>query len=194
MNKKTTTIIIIAVVVLLVVVGGWYGYKKYREQRILNAYCQQLGIPKEVCKSVTSGNYPGIMPTGTPTPTTEGESANDVFNKASNMTPPTDLTKSTVSLIGPIFEKVFGGVKLSAFSTNVSGTGWDVTSYVVKRLTTAADINTLMSEFQNSGFTVADVSSESNYFSLTAIKDDISYRVSYEGGTQALEVITMKSE
>ncbi len=198
MNKKTITIIIIAVVVLIVVVGGWYGYKKYREQRLLNAYCQQLGLPKEVCRGMMGGqypggNYPGTTPlTGTPNPTSEGESANEVFNNATNMTAQTDLTKASEAVVRPSLEKVFGGAKLTSFFYNYASLGWDLVGYTVKKVPQGADANSLVADFQAKGFTIDQTAVNGNYFSLVVTKDSITYSLTYNGEGQEVEVMINK--
>lgn len=201
MNKKTTTIVIIAVVVLIVAVGGWYGYKKYREQRLLSAYCQQLGLPKEVCKNMGNypgGNYPGgnwpttTPATGTPNPTSGGESANEVFNNATNMTAQTDLTKASEAIIRPSLEKVFGGAKLTSFFYNYASLGWDLVGYTVKKVPQGADTNALVADFQAKGLTIDQTAVNGNYFSLVVTKDSITYSLTYNGEGQEVEVMISK--
>jgi len=203
MNKKTTTIIIIAVVALLVIVGGWYGYKKYREQRILSAYCQQMGLPKEICKNIgnypggiyPSGNYPSITPvTGTPGPTSEGEAANDVFNAATNMVAQTDLAKAANEAIRPSLEKIFGGAKLTSFYSNYANLGWDVVAYTVKKVPQGTDANALVADLQSKGLTVVQTAVDANSFTVIAIKDSINYSVTYSGSGQEIELMISKGE
>lgn len=199
MNKKTTTIIIIAVVVLIVAVGGWYGYKKYREQRLWSAYCEQLGLPKEVCKNMggqyPGGNYPGTTPvTGTPSSTAEGESADDIFNQATNMTAQTDLTKASEAIIRPSLEKVFGGAKLTSFFYNYASLGWDLVGYVVKKVPQGADANALVADFQAKGLTIDQTAVNGNYFSLVVTKDSVTYSLTYNGEGQEVEVMINKME
>lgn len=199
MNKKTTTIIIIAVVVLIVAVGGWYGYKKYREQRLWSAYCEQLGLSKEVCKNMggqyPGGNYPGTTPvTGTPSSTVEGESAEDIFNQATNMTAQTDLTKASEAIIRPSLEKVFGGAKLTSFFYNYASLGWDLVSYTVKRVPQGADANALVADLQAKGLMVVQTGINADYFTVVATKDSISYSLTYNGEGQEIELMVSKSE
>ncbi len=194
MNKKTTTILIVAIVVLLVVVGGWYGYKKYHEQRVWNAYCEQLGLPKEVCKNIggqyPGGNYPGTTPvTGTPNPTSEGESANDIFNNATNMVAQTDLSKAADAVIRPSLEKIFGGVKLTSFFSNYASLGWDLVGYTVKKVPQGADANALIADLQAKGLTIVQTGVNGNYFTIVATKNYTSYSLTYNGEGQEIELM-----
>ncbi|MFA7243899.1 MAG: hypothetical protein WC080_01230 [Patescibacteria group bacterium] len=173
-KKKTNVgLIILIVVLVLVVVGGGISYGIYRfvKNRVHNAV-------SDVIKDTTGVN----------TDTTNiGTDTND-YSQVQEVTPSDSLSISVNAEIKPILTNLFGGAKLSLWS---SATDSATLYYTTKNEVNASKYSDIENAFVNAGYTKTANYNTSDSFSAYFDKGDISMYI-VSSGTHMFDVVVSK--
>jgi hypothetical protein len=210
-NKNTKTIIIV-VVVLLIVGGVYYGYNRWRQQRVAMQILQGmygLDAGKTLGGLVTGG---GNAITGDVLKKIAEEEAKDELKRLDeekkeaaktpedrfNETEETSVIGSVSSVlksdIEPVLNSVFGKIKMTSYGTGymLAQNGSFGANFKVPRVVTANDLSKISEEFEGKGFTVMSSSVESGSGELSLMKGEttsITVSFSDNGENQEIEIL-----
>jgi hypothetical protein len=203
MDKKT---LIIAAVVLIVAGGAYYGYNRWRQQRLVNQILQgAYGVDTSLWGKITGGgNVNNQVAQEVAKQMIQGEAlqkAEEAREAAKTPEEKFNATKATTVMgeispimsgeIEPALKAVFGKMKITAYGTGYLGgqSGSFGATVKVPRVVTAEDLNKLATAFKSKGYTVLSSAAESDSGNVTLMKgESISLTFTYSGGGEDQEV------
>ena len=204
-NKKTIIIVIVAVVV---VAGAYYGYNRWRQQRLANQILQEV-------YGVNAGGLLGGITGGSGNIAQEiakeaakqdaldeaqqredaAKTPEDKYNVATVMETYDANSKALADDGKSIVESVFGKAKLTAISTAymTMAPGSGIMSYMVPRATTGADIAAFSKALTDKGLVIMSSGVENTSAMVMAGNDAGSYVITFEMGEQDVTMTIMKN-
>lgn len=210
MNKKTIVIIVVS----LAVIGGvYYGFNRWRQQRLANQILQGIygvntggllgkitggggnisnQIAQEMAKQAAKEEAQQKADEAKET----AKTPEDKYNKTEEMATYDANSKAVADDAKEIMEKAFGKVKLTSISTGLYGggvSGSGVVEFKTNRLTTGADLGALNKAFTDKGFQVMQSGIEDKNAGVMAGNDNVVYTVNFEIGGQTVGAIIMKT-
>lgn len=211
MDKKTKTIII--VVLAVVVIGGvYYGFNRWRQQRLANqilkgAYGLNTGIlggliggggniQEQIAKEMAKEAAKEEAQQKTEEAKEAAKTPEDRYNVTEEMATYDANSKAVADEAKEIMEKAFGKVKLTSISTALYGGGIGgsgVVEFKINHLTTGADLGALNKAFTDKGFQVMQSGIENKNAGVMAGNDIVVYTASFEIGEQTVSMIIMKT-
>ena len=209
-NKKTIIIVIVAVVV---VAGAYFGYNRWRQQRLANQIMQEVygvntggllgkitgtgggNIVQEIAKEAAKQDALDEAQRQKDEAAEAAKTPEDKYNDAAVMETYDANSKAVADEGMAIVESVFGKAKLAAISTayitTVPGSG--VMSYMVPRVTTGADIAAFSKALTNNGLQIMQSGVDNTSAVIMAGNDTGSYMIGFEIGGQEVSMTIMKN-
>jgi len=193
-GKKTTTTVVIVLVVVIIAGGVYYGFNRWRQQRLANQFLQQMygvgvGDVSKLTGGLTGDIAAEIAKEAAEQDAKDKKAAEEEAAKTPedrfNETKEVSLTGATASIakdkIEPILTAVFGKVKPVLFSGGYMGQeGSFLASFKVPSVPTSEDFNKLAEEFTSNGYKVVMNSVTADSGNLMLQKDNVTISVSYE--------------
>ncbi len=187
MSKKVTIILIVVVVIIAVLgVGGYFAVKKVIQ------IGQEKGwklIEDLVKKGENGKSIFDKLPLGEE----EEEEEEDVYKSAKEVKA-SGLAKEINPELKPIFTEVFGGVKLTSFTSGFVGPGSAILVYTVKKDLKAEDSGALISVLEGKNYTIQGHTISDGQASIIALKDDLQLVIGYEDGQQEISIMAYKED
>ena len=194
MDKKTTTTVVIVLAVVVIAGGVYYGFNKWRQQRLANQILTEMygvgaGDVSKLTGGITGKMAADIAEEAAKQDAADKKAAEEEAAKTPedrfNETKEVALTGSTASVvkdnIEPILTTVFGKVKPVLFSGGYMGQeGSFLASFKIPSVPTSEDFNKLTEEFTSDGYKVVMNSVTADSGNLMLQKDDITISISYE--------------
>jgi len=196
--KKTIIYFAVAVIAAILVGGGLF---VWRSRQSANQIGQKWGKQYQAAlnnlsnlssSSVNSATKSVTKDTAT---TTSGQksSAEATYDKAADLNISSEAGVKVIdTIMKPVFNKTWGGTKLTAYNTNAynysalsSGT---LVTYKVKKEISANDTNALITNLKSAGMTVKISQQDSQSAELSVTKDNTAYDISYDIGGQEVMV------
>lgn len=185
MNKKTLTVVVVAVVALVVLSGVFYGYNRWRQQRLANQILGMYGVNTGLINNL-GGN----------TAVEVGQSPEQIFNSTSEMSAYDENSKAVVADARDIVEKVFGKTKLTAYTSGsygVANQNSGLAMFKTSRLTLAADVSALNKVLTDKGLRVISSGADRESGSIMAGNDTDQYIIGFGIGEQDITVTIVKT-
>lgn len=211
MDKKTKTIVI--VVVAVVVLGGvFYGFNRWRQQRLANQILAgmygvntglfggltgggniQEQIAKEMAKEVAKDEAQQKADEAKEAAKTPA----DRYNETEEMATYDDNSKAAVNEVKDILEKVFGKAKLTSISVNAYGSensgGYSIMEFKIARLAAGEDLSALNKAFTDKGLQIMQSSMQDKSAGVVAGDNGASYSIGFEIGEQTVSATVIKT-
>jgi hypothetical protein len=200
MDKKTKTIII--VVLAVVVVGGLYfGYNRWQQQRLAakilkNMYGVGSGKAGDITAQIAGQLSPDMLKKMAEEAAKEeaqqktdeekeaAKTPEDKFNETKSVTLAGKTAPLVKDIVEPRLTAVFGKAKPTLFSGGYMGQEDSfLVSFKVPKVITDVDINKLVEEFTNNGYTVVMNSVSADAANLLFENDKSTISISYEDPT-----------
>ena len=208
MDKKTKTIVIV-ILAIVVICGAYYGFNRWRQQRLANQILQnvygvnagllgglttgktQEQFVKEMAKQAAEDEAKRIMDEAKEAAKTPA----DKYNEAEEMPTYDANSQAMATMFKDIVDKVFGQSKLTSISTSVYGsdtTGSGMLEFKTVRLATGADLAALNKVLANKGLTITQSSMSDKTASVLVESDKMTAYISFEIGKQTVEINAVK--
>lgn len=204
-NKKTIIIVIVAVVV---VAGAYYGYNRWRQQRLANQILQEVygvnaggllggitggggNIAQEIAKEAARQDALDEAQQREDA----AKTPEDKYNVATAMETYDANSKALADDGKSIVESVFGKAKLTAISTAymVMTPGSGMMSYMVPRATIGTDIAAFSKALTDRGLEIMSSGVDNTSALIMAGNDAGSYVITFEMGEQEVSMTIMKN-
>lgn len=210
MDKKTKNITI-AVIAVAVVGGLYFGYTRWRQQKLANQILQGMygvntgmlggipgigGISNKVAQEIAKEAAKEEIKQKEEEAKEAAKTPEDKFNETKETAVIGKMLPAMNNEIKPAMEDVFGKVKITAYGTGYMG-GLDKSfsaTFKVPRVITANDLSQLSSNLDAKGYKTISSGAESEGGNLTVMKNDsISLTFSYgnNGEDQTIEAMYM---
>ncbi len=206
MDKKTK-IIVFSALAILVVGAAFYGFNRWRQQRLANQILKNVyglnsgmgglvgGIPEQIAQQMANEAAKEEMKQEEEEAREAAKTPEDRFNETKETPTMGAVSPFLNGDLRPGMEAVFGKVKMTSYGSGMyGGPKGFVASFKVPRIVTAEDLGKLADEFENKGFVVGSTSVESDSGNLMMTKDDeltVSFSFSGNGEDQEVEVLYM---
>lgn len=196
MNKKT----IIIIVVSLAVIGGvYYGFNRWRQQRLANQILKGVyGINTSILGKLTGGGSIQEQMAKEAAKEEAQQKANeakeaaktpeDKYNETEEVATYDANSKATVNEIKSILDKVFGKTKLTSVAADVYGsTAISTMDFEIARLATGDDLNALNKALTDKGWPIVRSMIDNKSAVIMAGNDETGvYAFSFEIGGQTI--------
>ena len=212
MNKKTITIVVITVAVLVVIGGVYYGFNRWRQQRLANQilggiYGVETGgllgkiigggsISDQVAQEMAKEAAKEEARQKADEAKEAAKTPEDRYNETEEMPTYDANSKTMAAEAKDIVEKVFGKAKLTSISTGIYGSdiaGSGVAEFQIARLATGADLGALNKALTDKGLPIIQSGIDNKSVGVMAGSNDLVYTVSFEIGEQTVGVTIMKA-
>lgn len=196
MNKKTIIIIIVS----LAVIGGvYYGFNRWRQQRLANQILKEVyGVNAGILGKLTGGG--NIQEQIAKEAAKEEAQQNadeakeaaktpeDKYNEIEEVATYDANSKATVNEIKSILDKIFGKTKLTSAAADVYGsTAISTMDFEIARLTTGDDLNALNKALTDKGWPIVRSMIDNKSAVIMAGSDETGvYAFSFEIGGQTI--------
>ncbi|MFA5413563.1 MAG: hypothetical protein WC348_03430 [Patescibacteria group bacterium] len=199
MNKNKVLIPVIVILAVAVLAGGYWAWQRYEQQRLAKQFLSGLaglggGNSSDLQK--WAENMDALSEIEADIEAERELTPEEKFNAAEELQVDSAFVTNAKSEIGPVISEVFGDMKLSSFLNNYLGMGEDsgMVQFMVKRATTASDLNKLTSSFTSRGYTVITSGVSEGEASLMVSKNNAQYTLTYEPGRQEVTVVIFSEE
>lgn len=199
MDKKTKTIVI-AVVVVVVLGGLFYGYNRWRQQRLANQILKEMygantglfggltngggKIQEQVAKEIAKQAAKDEVQQKAEEAKEAAKTPEDRFNETKSITLVGETSSLVKDIVEPRLTAVFGKIKPILFSGGYMGQKDSfLVAFKIPRVPTSEDFNKLSEEFTNNGFSVAMNSISADSANLMFDNSDATISISYENST-----------
>lgn len=210
MDQKTKTIVVV-VLAVLVVGGGFYGFNRWRQQRMANQILREVyglntgmmggftgggKISEELAKELAKEAVRNEIQQKNDEAKEVAKTPEDRYNEATEMGTYDANSKAVVSEAREFVEKVFGEAKVTSVSTGIYGTefvGSGVVEFTISRLTTGDDLSALSKALADKNLPVAYSGIDNKSAGVMAGDNNASYTFGFEIGEQKVNVTIMKT-
>lgn len=210
MDQKTKTIVVV-VLAVLVVGGGFYGFNRWRQQRLANQILGQMyglntgmmggftgggKISEEYAKELAKEFAKDEIQQKNDEAKEAAKTPEDRYNDATEMGTYDANSKAVVSEAREFVEKVFGKAKATSVSSGLYGTefvGSGVVEFTIARLTTGEDLAGLTKALTDKNIPVVYSGIDNKSAGVTAGDNNASYTFGFEIGEQTVGVTIMKT-
>jgi hypothetical protein len=192
MDKKTKTIVI--VIIAVVAVGGlYYGFNRYRQQRLaqkmINSIYGNGVLSGDVANQIAKGLAEQAVQDKADEAKEAAKTPEDKYNDATEAVSASGVSTILNSEVKPKVEAVFGKAKLVAYSNGfMGGTGSFFASFKTPRIVTSADLGQLVKKFTDDGYTITYDTAEGDSANVMLQKDGAYITCGYENGGESQEI------
>ncbi|MDD4995686.1 MAG: hypothetical protein PHW53_04470 [Patescibacteria group bacterium] len=209
-NKKTITVIIIVLAVLVVAGGLYYGYNRWRQQRMANQILQEIygvntgmggllgkitgggDLSEQIAQEIAKEEAESEAEQAAEEAREAAKTPKDRYNEAEEAEIYDDNSRSAAEEAKKDLEKVFGDVKLTAVSSSVydsEGAVFSIMEFKISRLATGADLSALNEVIKDKGLEIIQSSIDDKTAMIMAgDMETYSYSVGFEVDGQDVSV------
>ncbi len=186
MSKKVIILIIVLVIILVLGIGGYFGAKKVIQ---IGKEKGWSFLQEQIEKAEKGEGVLDKLPIGE-----EGEEEEDIYKSAKEVKTVSGVAAEISPELKSIFTEVFGGAKLTSFTSGFVGPGSAIIVYTTKKILKAEDSNVLISTLEGKNYTIQGHTISANESSVIAIKGNLQLVISYQEGEQEVSIMAYKEE
>ncbi|MFA5061867.1 MAG: hypothetical protein WC526_01855 [Patescibacteria group bacterium] len=204
MNKKTLIVVVVVVGALVVLGGIFYGYNRWRQQRIANQILSLYGGNTGLLGKLTGGDANQIAQEMARQQAIEeantaaqeaAKTPEDKYNATQEMQAYDDNSRTVSGAAKAIVEQVFGKAKLTSYTTGyfASTPGSGAAIFETIRPATAADVGAFNKILTDKGLQIISSGTDNQDASIMAGNDNEQYIIGFGIGSQEITVTIVKT-
>jgi hypothetical protein len=203
MDKKTKTIVI-AIIAVVVIGGLYYGYNRWRQQRLANQILAGMygvnsgllgglgtgNVSEQVAKEIAKQAAEDAAKQKADEAREAAKTPEDIFNATEEMPAYDANSQALVNTFKDIIDKVFGKSKVTSVSTSYGADqiGYGLLEFTINRLATGADLAAFNKVLTDKGLTVTQSGVSDKVASVVIDNDKMTVYFSFEIGKQVVSV------
>jgi len=211
MNKKTTTVVIIVVAVVIIGAGAFYGFNRWRQQRLVNRYFQELygatggmlggggqGLTADTLSELAKLQAEADAKAEAEEAAREAAEAAKTPEQKFDETEAAFVTNDVASMFDEVakseVEAIFGDYKITSSTIGYFGTEGFVVMLKVPEIVTAEKFSELVDRFTDQGYVSVYGEITNDTGSAMMQKDeDITLSLSFDGSDDGQGLMVMYS-